>query len=289
MGSEQPPTALNSPATAQQLFAFYTAHFIVVVPCQLCASSYPPGKNQQTSKCTRRTGWGNRLFQTGGPPASREQSLHTASPARAGQSSFTQGKSEAASRAAFGSRVNKGQSSLINHSHGASLRGAHACGAREAHSRGSPLPGAACEVAAHPAAVGDPNTPGSQLLRAHLSPLERPQTDANRTRIYHRKRSPHPTHLQAHSPCSGWYETRAVVTRRKQPTLVTQPQPRGWIQPRPANCQWALSTRPSPSALTYLLAKKATQGKRRSCVSTKTFCTKRFGLQLCCKGTRDKH
>lgn len=62
-----------------------------------------------------------------------------------------------------------------------------------------------------------------------------------------------------------------------------------WIQPRPANCQWAQSTRPSPSALTYLLAKKATQGKRRSCVSTKTFCTKRFGLQLCCKGTRDKH
>lgn len=240
------------------------------------------------SKCTTRTCWENRLFQTGESPASREQSLHTAALARAVQSSFPQGKSEAASRAAFGSRVNKGQSSLMNHSHGASPRGDHACGAREEHSKDLPLPGAACEVAAHPAA-GDSNTPGSQLLHAHLSPLEMPQTDANCSRIYHGKRDLHPTHLQAHSPCSGWYETSAVVTRTKQPTLVTEPQPRGWIQPRPANCQWAQSTRPSPSALTYLLAKKATQGKRRSCVSTKTFCTKRFGLQLCCKWTRDKH
>lgn len=33
----------------------------------------------------------------------------------------------------------------------------------------------------------------------------------------------------------------------------------------------------------YLLAKKATQGKRRSWVSTKTFWTNRLGLQLCCR------
>lgn len=37
---------------------------------------------------------------------------------------------------------------------------------------------------------------------------------------------------------------------------------------------------PTPS---YLLAKKATQGKRRSWVSTKTFWTNRLGLQLCCR------
>lgn len=175
------------------------------------------------SKCTTRTCWENRLFQTGESPASREQSLHTAALARAVQSSFPQGKSEAASRAALGSRVNKGQSSLMNHSHGASPRGDHACGAREEHSKDLPLPGAACEVAAHPAA-GDSNTPGSQLLHAHLSPLEMPQTDANCSRIYHGKRDLHPTHLQAHSPCSGWYETSTVVTRTKQPTLVMQPQ-----------------------------------------------------------------
>lgn len=36
---------------------------------------------------------------------------------------------------------------------------------------------------------------------------------------------------------------------------------------------------------THLLAKKATQGNRKSCVSTNTFWTKRLGLQLCCNNT----
>lgn len=45
---------------------------------------------------------------------------------------------------------------------------------------------------------------------------------------------------------------------------------------------------PSQHPGTHLLAKKATQGKRRSWVSTKTFCTKRFGVQLCCNGNREK-
>lgn len=37
---------------------------------------------------------------------------------------------------------------------------------------------------------------------------------------------------------------------------------------------------------THLLAKNATQGNRRSCVSTNTFWTKRLGLQLCCNTNR---
>lgn len=44
LGSQQPPSALDSPAAAQQLFAFHAAHFVVVIPRQLCAGSYPPGK-----------------------------------------------------------------------------------------------------------------------------------------------------------------------------------------------------------------------------------------------------
>lgn len=48
------------------------------------------------------------------------------------------------------------------------------------------------------------------------------------------------------------------------------------------------SSAPSQHSRTHLLAKKATQGKRRSWVSTKTFCTKRFGVQLCCKGNREE-
>lgn len=39
---------------------------------------------------------------------------------------------------------------------------------------------------------------------------------------------------------------------------------------------------------THLLAKKATQGNRKSCVSTNTFWTKRLGLQLCCNNRRDR-
>lgn len=42
---------------------------------------------------------------------------------------------------------------------------------------------------------------------------------------------------------------------------------------------------------THLLAKNATQGNRKSCVSTNTFWTKRLGLQLCCntEETKRKH
>lgn len=46
-GSQQPASAFDSPAAAQKLLALHAAHLVVVVPCQLRASSYPPEKTGQ--------------------------------------------------------------------------------------------------------------------------------------------------------------------------------------------------------------------------------------------------
>lgn len=49
-GSEQPPPALDGPAAAQQLFALHAAHFVVVIPGQLRASTDPPGERRTRLK-----------------------------------------------------------------------------------------------------------------------------------------------------------------------------------------------------------------------------------------------
>lgn len=114
---------------------------------------------------------------------------------------------------------------------------------------------------------GTQKKPGIRLLRASLCPSGRSKTGGNHgsTSSTRERISLHTKVLSARE---RWETGNGAPRSREHPARSHQGP--GFLSP-------------SQHSRTHLLAKKATQGKRRSWVSTKTFCTKRFGVQLCCK------
>jgi len=259
-GSQQPPSALDRSAAAQQLFAFHAAYFVVVIPRQLCAGSYPPGKAGK--KENRSSGWEKRPSWRGGragPAAGSDQRRPTASAHRAAQSRVPW----AAPRAP---REQRDKVPRWITAWGFTGDAALAVPERRVTTLRR-RPG--------------PTRAGQRRLRASLSPSERP----NLLEIAPEPPAQGRVLAQCISkllPAQAGVELGFLGGGNTQPTPAAQPRVRSWV--RASSARW----QPCPArAATHLLAKKATQGKRRSCVSTKTFCTKRFGLQLCCKGSRD--